>query len=74
MVSLAFTPNGTGAPLEQRWCVTDEAGNKLVFDGVQERLFDLQADPFEAVPTMITGPGANAVADALRAVKTELLP
>jgi arylsulfatase B len=74
VVSLAFTPNGTGAPLEQRWCVTDEAGNKLVFDGVQERLFDLQADPFEAVPTMITGPGANAVADALRAVKTELLP
>ncbi|QDU85980.1 Choline-sulfatase [Planctomycetes bacterium Pla163] len=74
VVSLAFTPNGPGAPLEQRWCVADALGNKLVFDGVQERLFDLQSDPFEFAPTIVTGPGANAIADGLRAFKTGLLP
>lgn len=74
VVSLAFTPNGPSAPLEQRWCVTDAAGNKLVFDGVQEWLYHLPTDPFEAAPTPIAGPGVSQIADSLRAVKLGLAP
>lgn len=74
ILCLFFRPNGAPAPQLERWCVIDAAGNELVWNGVQERLFDLAVDPFESNPLPIGPPGTDPIPDMLRLVKQSIAP
>lgn len=74
VLCLSFLPNGTPTPQLERWCVVDDAGNKLMWDGTQEFLFDLAVDPFETTPLPVGAPGSDPLADALRQVKSAVAP